>query len=131
MNLHKLNLELAKKASLNSYSKYSKFKVGCAIELKSGEYILGTNIENVSFGLSNCAERSALFSTYSQGFNKQDIKSLTIYADQNDFIYPCGACRQVFIELLDKDTKIYLSNNKLEIKEVTISELMPYSFDKF
>ncbi|MDD2575591.1 MAG: cytidine deaminase [Acholeplasmataceae bacterium] len=116
------------KARQKTYSPYSKFGVGAAILLKDGTVIHGANIENVSYGLSNCAERSALFSLYSQGYQKNDIKAMAITGHTKDPISPCGACRQVMKELLPKDTPIYLSNIDGDVKEVTIDELLPYSF---
>lgn len=114
----------------NSYSPYSKFKVGCAILLKNGKIVTGANIENVSYGLSMCAERVAMFNVISQGYSKDDIVELAVVGDTIEPISPCGGCRQVMIELLNLDTKIYLSNLNKEVKEVTVSELMPYSFSK-
>lgn len=125
------NLEEAKKARVHAYTPYSKFKVGAAIELKDGTIIHGANIENASLGLTNCAERSALYATYSQGYKKEDIKSITIVADTHDPVSPCGACRQVMNELLPNDAKITLANTKGDIKEVTKEELLPYSFTTF
>ena len=116
------------KARQKAYIPYSKFGVGAAILLKDGTVIHGANIENVSYGLSNCAERSALFSLYSQGYQKNDIKAMAITGHTKDPISPCGACRQVMKELLPKDTPIYLSNIDGDVKEVTIDELLPYSF---
>lgn len=116
------------KARTKSYSPYSKFSVGAAILLKDGKIIQGTNIENVSYGLTMCAERSALFSTYSQGYKKKDIKAMAIAADTKDAISPCGACRQVMSELLDSDTPIYLANLKDDVKKVTIEDLLPGYF---
>ena len=118
------------KARQKAYIPYSKFGVGAAILLKDGTVIHGANIENVSYGLSNCAERSALFSLYSQGYQKSDIKAMAITGHPKDPISPCGACRQVMKELLPKETPIYLSNIEGDVKEVTIDELLPYSFDE-
>ncbi len=118
------------KAREKAYAPYSKFKVGAAILLKNGEVIHGANIENASYGLSNCAERSALFSLYSKGFKKEDIKEMAIVGDTNQPISPCGACRQVMNELLPKETSIYLTNLKGDLKKTTIKELLPYSFDE-
>lgn len=122
------NIEEAKIARLKAYAPYSNFKVGAAIKLKDGTYIHGANVENASFGLANCAERSALFSLISQGYNKEDIESITIIANDHKPVSPCGACRQVMHELLPKDAKIYLANIKGEIKETTKDELLPYAF---
>lgn len=118
------------KARENAYNPYSNFAVGAALLLNNGEVIYGSNIENVSFGLSNCAERSALFSSYSQGYKKEDIKAMAIVADTKGVVSPCGACRQVMKELLADDTPIYLANLKGDIKEVRIVDLLPNSFDE-
>ncbi|MGE4320792.1 MAG: cytidine deaminase [Acholeplasmataceae bacterium] len=124
-------LEEAKKARLHAYTPYSKFKVGAAIELKDGTFIHGANIENAALGLCNCAERSALFSLYSQGYQKEDIKEMTIVADTNQPVSPCGACRQVMSELLPKDTKITLANLHGDTKVVSKEDLLPYAFETF
>lgn len=100
------------KAREKAYVPYSNFKVGAAILLKDGQVIHGANIENASYGLSNCAERSALFSFYSQGYQKEDIKAMAVVGDTEEPISPCGACRQVMNELLPKETPIYLANLK-------------------
>jgi cytidine deaminase len=122
------NLEQAMIARERAYTPYSNFKVGAAILLKDGTYIHGANIENASFGLSNCAERSALFSLYSQGYKKEDIVSITIVANDNGPVSPCGACRQVMHELLPRDAKIILANTKGETMETTTDGLLPYAF---
>ncbi|MFR5892735.1 MAG: cytidine deaminase family protein [Bacilli bacterium] len=77
--------ELVLKAYQNAYAKYSKFKVGALVILKNGDFLLGSNIENASYGLSNCAERSALFATYSNGFQKDDIEELVLIGRSNNF----------------------------------------------
>jgi cytidine deaminase len=125
------NLEQAKIARKKAYVPYSHFKVGAAIELKDGTFIHGANIENASYPLSNCAERSALFSLLSQGYSKEDIKSMTIVADSKHPISPCGACRQVMHELMPKGTPIYLTNLEGEIKETNPDDLLPYAFEEF
>ncbi len=122
------NIKQALLARTRAYTPYSNFKVGAAILLKDGTYILGANIENASYGLCNCAERSALFSLYSQGYKKQDIVSMTIVANDHGPVSPCGACRQVMHELLPKGAKITLANTKGQTKEVTTDELLPYAF---
>lgn len=112
----------------HSYSDYSKFKVACAIRLQNGEIITGVNVENASFGLTNCAERSALFTLYGQGYRKEDIKELLITTEQDSFISPCGACRQVMRELVPVDANVYLSNNKGDIRTITNKDLLPFAF---
>lgn len=117
-------------AMKNAYIPYSKFAVGAAILLKDGTIIKGANIENASYGLTNCAERSALFSLYSQGYKKEDIVALAVTGNTEKPISPCGACRQVINELVPKDTPIYLTNLKGDVKKTTIEKLLPYSFDE-
>lgn len=117
-------------ARKKTYSPYSKFGVGAAILMRDGKVVHGANIENASYGLSNCAERSALFQVYSLGYHKEDILMMAITGDTLNPISPCGACRQVMNELLPKHTPIYLSNLTGSIKETNIRELLPYSFDE-
>lgn len=117
-------------ARTRAYIPYSKFGVGAAVLLKDGTIIHGANIENVSYGLTNCAERSALFSLYSKGYQKEDIVAMAVTAHTKDPISPCGACRQVMRELMDEKTPIYLSNLEGKVKIVTIKDLLPYSFNE-
>ena len=114
----------------NSYSKYSNFKVAAALKLKNGEIITGVNVENAAFGLSNCAERSALFTAYSRGIRKEDIAEILITTEQDDFISPCGSCRQVMTELMPSEALVHMSNNKGEIKTVKNKELLPFAFSE-
>ena len=112
-----------------SYSPYSKFAVGAALLTKNDEVYLGTNIENAAFGLSMCAERNALYNAYCHGVSQEDIEAIAIVADTELPVSPCGSCRQVLSELFPKNGKIYLANMHGDIKETTIDELLPYSFD--
>ncbi len=124
----KPQIQEALKARNNAYAPYSKFKVGAAIELKDGSIIHGANVENASFGLTLCAERNALFSLISQGYQKEDIVSMTIIANDHHPVSPCGACRQVMHELMPKDATIFLANTEGKVKETTTTELLPYAF---
>ncbi len=119
----------AVKARDNAYVPYSKFKVGAAILLKNGKIISGFNIENSSYGLCNCAERNALFRTYMEGYNKEDIDVLLVIADTLRAVSPCGACRQVMSELMKLDTKVILTNLHDDVIETTVDKLIPYSFN--
>ena len=118
----------AKEARNNAYAPYSNFKVGAAILLNNGEYILGCNVENASYGLSNCAERTALFKLISEGYNKNDCVAMCIIGDTDLPISPCGACRQVMVELLNNDCPILLANMNNEYTIYKISDLLPLSF---
>lgn len=122
--------ELVRKAYDNAYAKYSNFKVGAVVVLKNGEYIIGSNVENASYGLCNCAERSALFSAYSNGYRKDDILELVVIANTDSAVSPCGACRQVIVELMNSDALVTMTNLKGNIKTVKVCELLPFSFDE-
>ena len=115
-------------AKVNSYSPYSKFRVGAAVLMKNGEIIVGANIENASYPCSICAERSALASVYSRGYKKEDIIAISISADTKDFITPCGMCLQVISELVDGDVPLFLLNSKNEVKEMKVKKMLPYAF---
>lgn len=129
MEIKKL-IEEAIKGRSYSYSPYSKFKVGASLLMKDGSYITGCNIENVSYGLANCAERTALFKMVSSGYDKDSVVAMAIVADTKKPVSPCGACRQVMAELLHKDTKVYLANLDCEYLETTVEKLLPYSFEE-
>ena len=96
---------------------------------KDQQIFWGVNIENASFGATNCAERSAIFAAYSKGYHKEDIEAIAIVGDGDRIAAPCGICRQVLSELLERDTPIYLSNRKEEL-DITIAKLLPYHFSK-
>ena len=85
------------------------------------------NIENASFGATNCAERTAIFATYANGYRKDGIEALAIVSDGPRIAAPCGICRQVLSELLNQDTPIILSNGK-ETMTTNIAELLPFQF---
>ena len=127
------NVELLKyaiEATVNSYSPYSNFKVGAALLLKNGKVIKGANIENASYGLTNCAERSALFTAYSLGYRKDDILGIAIASFSNPPASPCGACRQVISELMNEDAFVVFGNNAGEVNEVKVKDLLPLGFSK-
>ena len=113
---------------VNSYSPYSKFRVGAALLLTNGEVISGTNVESCSYPCGICAERNVLSTAYGKGFRKADIVALAISADTKDFITPCGMCAQVISELMDAECPIFLLNSKNEIKEIKVRKLLPYYF---
>ena len=96
----------ALKAYNNAYTPYSHFNVGAAILLDDGNIVAGANVENASYGLTNCAERTTLFYLYSLGYKKENIKAMLIIANSTRPISPCGACRQVMMELMPKDCKV-------------------------
>ena len=116
-------LEKALEAKKKSYSPYSNFKVGAAILTEKGIYT-GTNIENSSYSATICAERVAIFKAISDG--AKELSSILIVGDQ-DLTYPCGICRQVMAEF-NPEMGIILANDKEIKKEMSLKELLPYSF---
>ena len=122
-------LNKAKQARALSYSPYSHFAVGAALECADGSVFCGANIENASFPLGMCAERNAIYHALMRGKKKEDFVSLAIVADTDEPCSPCGACRQVLWELFPLDAPIYLGNLKNEIKHVTAKELLPFAFN--
>lgn len=124
---HEELIQEAFKAMENAYAPYSNYHVGACVLTKDGRKFWGANIENASFGATNCGERSAVFAAYSNGYRKADIEALAIVTDGKILAGPCGICRQVLSELLESDTPIILSNGTLT--EVTdIDRLMPMRF---
>ena len=115
-------------ATKHCHVPYSTFKVGAAILTKDGKIIQGANIENSSYGLSMCAERTALYNTYLQGYRKDDIVAMAVIGPTPGPIYPCGACRQVMVELMPSNTQIYLSNLTNIIQETSPIGLLPFAF---
>ena len=120
----------AKEVLPNSYAVYSKFKVAAAIRMKDGNIITGVNVENASFGLTNCAERTALFTAYTMGYKKEDIKEMLITTEKDDIVSPCGACRQVMRELVPLETPVHLVSANGMTQTVLNKELLPFAFDK-
>ncbi|MEA5026383.1 Cytidine deaminase [bioreactor metagenome] len=122
-------LNEAYKAMHNAYAPYSNFHVGACVKCKDGSCFYGANIENASYGATNCGERSAIFAAYSRGYRQDDIEAIAIVSDGKRIAGPCGICRQVLSELLNEDTPIVLGV-KDEVKVMTIKELLPLSFGR-
>ena len=115
---------------VNSYSPYSKFRVGACVATKSGELICGVNVESASYPCGICAERSALFACYSMGYRHKDIEEIIVCTNNEIPSSPCGACRQVIYELMDKDALVTLINPRLENTiSLKVRDLLPYGFD--
>ena len=112
------------KARENAYCPYSHFAVGAALLCEDGTIYEGCNIENASYGLTNCAERTAVFKAVSEGYTK--FKALAVVADTEGTCAPCGACRQVISEF--EIPQIILSNLKGNYRLVSLDELLPFRF---
>ena len=112
-----------------SYTPYSGFKVGAALLTKKGEIYTGCNIENASYTPTNCAERTAFFKAVSEG--QKEFTAIAINGDADDYLYPCGVCRQVMAEFCDPETfQVILVNTPDDYKIFTLEELLPGAFTK-
>lgn len=115
----------AKEALKNSYSPYSKFRVGSAVLTENGSIYSGTNIENASYGLTICAERVAIFKAISEGAKK--IVAIAVISDNSEICVPCGACRQVIWEF-GKDIEVIMASFEGEMDIKKIGNLLPQGF---
>ena len=120
-------IDLAIAALDKAYVPYSHFPVGACLVAADGTLYQGVNIENASYGATNCGERTAIFTAYANGYRKDDIKAIAIVSNGKRIGTPCGICRQVLSELMPKDAPIILSNGKDEMI-TNIAELLPYDF---
>ena len=128
MTTTKKMIAAAREAASLAYVPYSHFPVGAAFHTTDGRIITGCNIENASFGLSNCAERTAIFKAISEGL--KDFDALYVFGETEEPISPCGACRQVMSELLLPETPVVLFTvGGLELV-TSVKELLPYAFSK-
>jgi cytidine deaminase len=127
MNYAKL-IDEARAAREAAYAPYSRFKVGAALETKDGRVFRGCNVENASYGLCNCAERTAFFSAIAHGYVPGDFAALAVIGDTDGPIAPCGACRQVILELGGNDLPVVLANVKGDVMETTAAAQLPNAF---
>ena len=119
-------IDLVVETTKNAYVPYSHFPVGAVLVAKNGQVFTGINIENASFGLTNCAERTAIFKAVSEGF--LDFEELIVYGETEKAISPCGACRQVMAEFFNQDLPVTLVAKDKSTVVMTVKELLPYSF---
>ena len=119
-------IKKAHEAKEFAYVPYSHFKVGAALLTASGKIYTGCNIENLSYGATNCAERTAIFKAISEG--EKDFIALAVVSSALDITYPCGICRQVMSEHL-KNAILYFENSQGDIISHSVKEIMPFMFD--
>ncbi len=121
-------LNHAEKASLNAYAPYSCFHVGAALFCLNGMIYSGCNVENVSYGLTICGERTAVFKAVSEG--RTHFTAMAIVASGEQMPYPCGACRQVLAEFCDDAFPIYVAktDNLAEFQHLALGDLLPLGF---
>ena len=123
---YKQLMDKAKEASKMSYSPFSRFAVGAALIEKNKKIYSGCNIENSSFGMTNCAERTAIFKAVSEG--EREILAIAIYSPNSDNCYPCGACRQVMFEFQGDDEIIVITEDCGKLDARKLSEFLPFGF---
>jgi cytidine deaminase len=123
--LHELAL-LARQARKLAHAPFSKFKVGAALRTDSGEIVTGCNIENASYGLTLCAERTAVFKAVSEGMKR--FESIAVVADSPRLTAPCGPCRQILWEFCG-DIWVHMEDLKGKGLTLRMSEILPYPFD--
>jgi len=119
-------LEAAKEVKEKAYAPYSHFRVGAALLTETGKLYSGCNVENTSYGLTICAERNAISRMVADG--EHHIAKVLVIGDTEEFLPPCGACRQVIAEFSKKETVVYMCNKYSEYKKITVGELIPYLF---
>ncbi|MFP4660714.1 MAG: cytidine deaminase [Halanaerobiales bacterium] len=120
-------IEIATEAREKSYSPYSKFPIGAALLTSEGKVFTGTNIENAAYGLTLCAERTAIFKAVSEGYRK--FKAIAVVADTERPVPPCGSCRQVIQEFGD-NIMVIMSNLNDAYQVYTIDQLLPAAFNR-
>lgn len=119
-------LAAARKAMKHAYAPYSQFKVGAAMVTSKGKVFSGCNVENASYGLSNCAERTAIFAAIAESGPELDIRAIAVVNDQGVPCSPCGACRQVIYEFGPNATVYFQSSTGW--RESHITRLLPEGF---
>lgn len=125
-------MELVKKAieaKEFSYSPYSHFRVGAALLAKSGKIYTGCNIENAAYSPTNCAERTAVFKAVSEG--EREFAAIAVAGDGEDYIAPCGVCRQVLSEFCEpEEFWVLMVGEGEKYRKMMLGELLPEAFSK-
>ncbi|MDE6169153.1 MAG: cytidine deaminase [Acetatifactor sp.] len=121
----------ALEARSRAYVPYSHYAVGAALLSADGQVIQGCNIENASYGATNCAERTAVFQAVAQGMRK--FRAIAISGGMEgrqpeDYAYPCGICRQVLQEFAEEDFKVIVAKSAEDFQEYDLKELLPLGF---
>ncbi|MCD7866442.1 MAG: cytidine deaminase [Clostridiales bacterium] len=116
----------ADQARQNAYAPYSRFHVGAAVLCADGTVFTGCNIENASYPVSNCAERTALFKAVSEGY--REFKAIAVISDAEGFTSPCGVCRQALSEFCEPELVIYMCGRNRKCRQTTLGELLPFAF---
>ena len=116
-------LDRAYEVKKNAYVPYFGFHVGAALLGENCRIYTGANIEGASFGVTVCAERTAIYKAVTEGVQK--FKAIAVLSDSEEIIYPCGICRQVLSDFVEDDFTVICGNSKKEYKVLTFGELLP------
>jgi cytidine deaminase len=119
-------LAAARQVRAKAYAPYSNFHVGAAVLGGNGKIYSGCNVENASFGLTCCAERNAIFAMVAAG--EREIREILIIGESEEFLPPCGACRQVIAEFAQPPAVVHMCNRQGECRDTTVGELVPFIF---
>ena len=120
-------IKAAMEAKEHAYVPYSKFRVGAALLTKEGKIYQGCNIENAGYTPTNCAERTAFFKAVYEG--ERNFEAIAVNGDADDYLYPCGVCRQVMAEFCDPESfTVILVKNKKEYQKLLLKDLFPGAF---
>jgi cytidine deaminase len=119
-------LAAARQARTISYAPYSGFHVGAAVLGSDGKIYSGCNVENASFGLTCCAERNAIFAMVTAG--EREIRELLVIGESEEYLPPCGACRQVIAEFAAPAAVVHMCNREGACRDATVAELVPFIF---
>lgn len=120
-------IEKAREVLSNAYCPYSDYRVGAAVLTEKGNTYTGCNVENSSYGASNCAERTAVFKAVSEG--ERSFSAIAVFTDEgNDPPFPCGICRQVLTEFCSPDMPVIIYDGEKSVYNFTLEELIPFSF---
>ena len=122
-------IERARQLLPKAYAPYSHFPVGAVLLMDDGQIIEGVNVENVSFGATNCAERTAIFTAVTQGYGPKSIQAIAVAGDTEDFLPPCCICRQVLVEFCRPNVPVYLTRRDGQIYETTVRQIVPLAFE--
>ena len=122
-------IEAARAAAMRAYAPYSRFRVGAALLGASGQVHTGFNVENVSYGLSMCAERTAMYGALLKG--EKAFRALAIWTDSESPVSPCGACRQVLVEFCGNIPVVLCAGRTGRTRSYTLRQLMPAAFFDF
>ena len=126
---HPQLIEAALTARETAYAPYSRFRVGAAVLCDDGRVFHGCNVENASYGLCNCAERTALFSAIAAGYRPGAFRALAVVGPTEGPVSPCGACRQVMLELGGAQMTVVCANLLGKVQVSTAGDLLPGAFD--